>query len=188
MRLEITHNFLSKEECDLLNSWVYEGVKNKWLDSGICTGKPTNKRLTSRMYSDRYEYSKFAKEVSNKVRNFCGINSYQIIDGHGKNGIVVSYTKPEGDVYKHKDQKQFLTNLSALRCNIMTQEADAGAELYVGGQKVEVRKGDLHCYLASDFEHYVTEVKGNTPRILWMFGAYVPKDDWENGKIKYGLS
>jgi hypothetical protein len=70
----------------------------------------------------------------------------------------------------------------------MTQAADNGAELFVDGSKIDIKTGDLHCYLASDFEHYVTEVKGNTPRILWMFGAYVPTEHWENGEIKYGLS
>jgi hypothetical protein len=70
----------------------------------------------------------------------------------------------------------------------MSQAADDGAELFVGGEKVDIKVGDLHCYLASDYEHYVTEVKGNTSRVLWMFGAYVPKEDWENGDIKYGLS
>lgn len=55
-------------------------------------------------------------------------------------------------------------------------------KLYVTYQIVFV-----HCYLASDFEHYVTEVQGETNRILWMFGAAVPKEDWENGTIKMNL-
>lgn len=186
MRLEITPNFLSQDECDVLNAWVYEGVKNKWLDKGICTGKSTDKRLTSRLYGQRFEYPKEVLELSNKIRNFAGVADYQIIEDHGKNGVVVSYTKSSGDVYKHKDPKH--SGMSALRCNIMTQAAEYGAELFVNNEKVAIKAGDLHCYLASDFEHYVTEVKGNTPRILWMFGAYVPKEDWENGKIKYGLS
>jgi hypothetical protein len=186
MRLEITPNFISDSDCEFLNAWVYEGIDKKWLDNGLCTGKVTNKRFTSRMYGYRYKYPAKAIEISEKIRKFVGINNYSIIDNHGKNGIVVSYTKPEGDVYKHKDPK--LNGMSALRCNIMTQEADYGAELFVDEKKVNVNVGDLHCYLASDFEHYVTEIKGNTPRILWMFGAYVPKQDWEDGKIKYGLS
>jgi hypothetical protein len=28
-------------------------------------------------------------------------------------------------------------------------------------------------------------VEGDTSRVLWMFGAYVPKEDWELGKIKF---
>ena len=186
MRLEITPNFITPAECDLLNAWAYEGVTKKWLDNGVCTGKSTDKRLTSRMYGGRFEYPKEVIELSNKIRRFVGVSNYPIIMGHGNNGIVVSYTKLGGDVYKHKDPKNGWS--SALRCNIMTQAADDGAELFVDGSKIDIEAGDLHCYLASDFEHYVTEVKGNTPRILWMFGAYVPKEAWENGAIKYGVS
>lgn len=186
MRLEITPNFISPEECSLLNSWVYEGVDKGWLDSGICIGRRTNKRLTSRLYGYRFVYPQIALNLSKRIRNFAGIGTYPIINGHGRNGVVVSYTKPGGDVYKHKDPKEL--NMSALRCNIMTQDAEDGAELFVNDNKVNIKVRDLHCYLASDFEHYVTEVKGNIPRIMWMFGAYVPKEDWENGTIKYGLS
>jgi hypothetical protein len=186
MRLEITSNFITLEECFLLNSWVYEGVDKKWLDNGVCKNVITNKRLTSRFYGNRFEYPQKIMDIAKKVRSFVGVSNYPIINGHGKNGVVVSYTKPGGDVYKHQDPKE--RGMSALRCNIITQAAEEGAELFVGGNKVDVKSGDLHCYLASDFEHYVTEVKGNTPRILWMFGAYVPQEDWENGVIKYGLS
>jgi len=186
MRLEITPNFITQEECALLNAWAYEGVVKKWLDVSISSGKLTNKRLTSRLYGDRFEYPKEVIELSTKIRSFVGISDYSIIKEHGNSGVVVSFSKPGSDVYKHKDPKE--AGLSALRCNIITQAADEGAELFVDENKIDIKAGDLHCYLASDFEHYVTEVKGDTPRILWMFGAYVPQEDWENGVIKYGLS
>jgi hypothetical protein len=186
MRLEITFNFITQDECNLLNAWVYEGVDKGWLDSGICTGRTTTKRLTSRLYGHRFNYPKEVIELATRIRQFVGVSDYPVIQEHGKNGVVVSYIKPGGDVYKHKDPKHL--GLLALRCNIMTQTAEEGGELFVNGNKVPIKTGDLHCYLASDFEHYVTEVKGDTPRILWMFGAYVPKEHWENGEIKYGLS
>lgn len=186
MRLEITPNFITPAECSLLNAWVYEGVDKRWLDVGMSSGKLTNKRLTSRLYGHRFHYPEEVINLANKIRTFAGIKNYPKIDGHGNNGIVVSFTKPGGDVYKHKDPKW--NNMSALRCNIITQDAEDGADLFVDDNKVNIKAGDLHCYLASDYEHYVTEVKGNYPRILWMYGAYVPKEDWENGTIKYGLS
>jgi hypothetical protein len=186
MRLEITPNFISNADCEFLNAWVYEGIDKKWLDKGFSRGQKTNKRLTSRAYGDRYNYTEKIIELAKKIRDYAGISDYPIIHDSGKDGIVVSFTKPGGDVYKHKDPK--LSNMAALRCNIITQAAEKGADLFVDNSKVDIKTGDLHCYLASEYEHYVTEVEGNTPRILWMFGAYVPKTDWENGKIKYGLS
>jgi hypothetical protein len=183
MRIERYKNFLSVEECAALNAWVDEGVQNKWLDVGISgSNNQYTKRLTNRMYGHRFEYPQLVRNISERIRSFCGVDDYQIIDLHGQNGVVVSCTFGGGDVYPHRDPKQGY--LSALRCNVMTRAADAGAELYVGGEHIDIGVGELHCYLASEFEHKVTEVQGNTPRVLWMFGAAVPAKDWESGKIK----
>jgi len=187
MRIERHKNFLSPEECAVLNAWADEGVQNKWLDAGITTGDAPyekEKRVTSRFYGDRFDYPNLVLEISNRIRYFCGVESYGLIEGHGKNGVVVSCIFDGGNVHLHKDPIN--NGLSALRCNVMTRAADTGAELYIGGQLIDIEVGELHCYLASEFEHKVTEVKGSTPRVMWMFGAYVPFSDWENGVIKVG--
>lgn len=183
MRLERHKNFLTLEECFALNAWVDKGVENRWLDCGISKGKfGYTKRVTSRLYGNRFEYPQIVLDISNRIRKFCGVDSYGLIEGHGRDGIVVSCTLPGGDVYKHKDPN--LGHLHALRCNVMTRKADSGGQLYVNGQNIDIEVGELHCYLASEFEHYVTEVNGVNSRVLWMFGAYVPKEDWESGEIK----
>ena len=185
MRIERHKNFLTPEECAALNVWVDEGVEKKWLDVGISRGQPNyTKRVTSRLYGNRFKYPQIVLDISNRVRKFCGVDSYSLIEGgHGRDGIVVSCTFPGGDVYEHQDPK-LIYELSALRCNVMTRGSDAGGKLYVGGKHIDIEVGELHCYLASDFRHYVTEVEGNTSRVLWMFGACVPKEIWESGRIK----
>jgi hypothetical protein len=60
----------------------------------------------------------------------------------------------------------------------MTRAADAGAELFIDGEKIDIGVGDLHCYLPSDAEHYVTTAEGNTPRVMWMFGYQMSKEHW----------
>jgi hypothetical protein len=70
--------------------------------------------------------------------------------------------------------------LHVLRCNVMTQAADDGAQLFIGNKQIDIGVGDLHCYLPSDVEHYVTPVKGSMPRIMWMFGYQISKTDWQN--------
>jgi hypothetical protein len=189
MRIEVIPNFATQEEVDALNTWTNLGVQNKWLDSGVGSQGATQKRLTSRMYGSRYEYPKIVKDLSDRIRKFVGIDEYPLIHGHGKNGVVVSYTMPNGDVYKHKDPKS-LAGEATLRCNILTQKADEGGTLFVDGKQVDLEVGDLHCYLVSEHEHWATEVVGNTPRIMWMFGAHVPPEDWDNGiiKVNNGLS
>lgn len=184
MRVEIIPNFLTKSEIDALNEWVELGVVNKWLDRGISQSAPAHLRVTSRLYADRYEYPQIVRDISERIRNFLSIADYPLIIDQGRDGVVVSCTFTGGDVYPHKDPKSPETGHATLRCNILTQKADAGAQLYLDEQPINFNVGDLHCYLASEHTHRVTAVEGNTSRILWMFGAYVPAEDWNSGKIK----
>lgn len=184
MRVEIVRNFLDEATCAELNAWAVLGVQNKWLDDGISRYNfEYGLRKTSRAVGYRFEYPDIVRLVSKKVRDFCGLTAYPLIAGHGRDGVVVSYTLPGGDVYPHKDPKGE-NGTATLRCNVITQAADAGCVLHIGGAPVDVGVGDLHCYLVSEFEHFATPVEGVTPRINWMFGAHVPADDWESGKIK----
>jgi hypothetical protein len=199
MRIERYKNFLTLEECNSLNVWVDEGIKNKWLNVGMgalpngnllmrdVNGELIhlyNKRFTTRLTGNRFQYPQIVLDISNRIRKFCGIDFYGLIEGHGRDGVVVSCTFGEGDVYKHKDSPSE-EGLATLRCNVMTRKPDGGGTLHIGEQPIDVEVGELHCYLASDFEHYVTEVQGETGRVLWMFGAHVPFEDWESGKIKF---
>jgi len=185
VRVEIVKNFLSLKDCSLLNQWALLGVEKGWLSTGITSGGYTNMRLTSRLYGGLFTTPVEVLQISERIRQFCGVSQYPLIHGHGRDGVVVSYTKPGGDVYRHCDPKS-TDGTSTLRCNVMTQDADAGGDLYIGGEKTDVSVGDLHCYLVSEHEHWVEPVQGNTPRIMWMFGAHVPAEDWDSGKIIIG--
>lgn len=185
MRVEIVRDFLTSSECAMLNQWATLGVAKKWLSTGITSGGFTDLRLTSRLYGNLFETPEEILEISQRVRNFCGVNDYPLIHGHGRDGVVVSYTKPGGDVYRHRDPTS-VDGVPTLRCNVMTQGADSGGALYIGGEKIDIGVGDLHCYLVSEHEHWVEPVEGVTPRIMWMFGAHVPADEWNSGKIVVG--
>ena len=89
-----------------------------------------------------------------------------------------------GDLYEHIDSGK--DNLAALKCNVMTNAPEEGGKLYVGGQLLDVEVGELHCYISSEYPHKVTPMSGSSERILWMFGALVPSELWENGTIKFG--
>jgi hypothetical protein len=188
MRIERHKNFLTRAECDALNAWVDLGVQNKWLDLGFHKGIIGQvNRVTSRMYGERYKYPQLVRDISDKIRAFCGVASYGLIEGHGRDGVVVSCTFNGGDVYAHRDPTD-QDGIATLRCNVMTRAPKAGGLLYVAGQALDLEAGELHCYLASEYLHFVTPVEGDTPRILWMFGAHVPANDWDSGLIKFGAN
>jgi hypothetical protein len=177
----IIKNFLDPQSCNQLNDWVKLGVENKWLDAGLNAKTITwdcANRLTTRVYADRFDYSSEVYAVQTRITEFLNIQDLpKSVVGGGKNGIVVSYVLPSGDVHKHQDPME--ETLHVLRCNVVTQAADAGGDLIVDGQKIDVAVGDLHCYLASDVEHHVTTVEGNAPRILWMFGYQCSKERFD---------
>jgi hypothetical protein len=176
----IIPNFITPEECDILNRWVYKAIDLKWLDSGITTnGIVYQDRLTTRLYSNRFEkYDDLAYIIRDRIRTVLKIENLPIsMFGGGKHGIVVSNTLPRGDVYLHSDPKEGL--IDVLRCNIITQSAKLGAELTVAGKIYDVKAGDLHCYLASKYPHKVSTVEGDRSRILWMFGFQISDSDWE---------
>jgi hypothetical protein len=184
----IFKGFASSQECKALNQWVNLGVDNRWLDFGLGFGSrwTYDKRLTTRNYGDRFEYPTVAHDLFSKITEFLQIGHLpKSVNGGGRDGLVVSYTRPEGDVYPHRDPME--PSGHVLRCNVMTQAADAGAELFIGGKKIKIGVGDLHCYLPSDVEHYVTTAEGNTPRIMWMFGYQISKDAFLKLKARHNV-
>lgn len=178
--------FLSGQECEALNDWVRLGVENRWLDCGTdkdVIGLTYSKRLTTRPYGGRFEYPELVYSIFDQITKLLELEPFsKSTNGGGRNGVVVSYTLPGGDVYSHTDPME--GDLHVLRCNVMTQAADAGAELFIGGEKIDVGVGDLHCYLPSAVEHHVTTAEGNTPRIMWMFGYQISKADFLKLKAK----
>lgn len=181
MRIEIVKNFLTPAECSDLTALTDYGKANNLLTLGM----ETSVRYTSRLYPDLYQYPQSVLDMSNRIRAYCGVSSYPLILEQGRNGIVTNYTPPTGSVFAHTDTRSS-DGLAALRCNVVTRQADAGGVLFIGGQEILLEAGDLHCYLVSEYEHYVTEVQGSTVRVNWMFGAYVPAEAWESGQIVVG--
>jgi hypothetical protein len=164
-------NFLDESISKNLNAWVNKAIENKWLDVGMSRGSGWSykDRLTTRNYGQRFDYPDLVYEVFEKITDTLNLQDVpKSVIGGGKNGVVVSCTFPNGDVYPHKDPME--NEFHVLRCNVMTQAADDGAKLFINGKKIDIGVGDLHCYLPSNVEHYVTKVQGNTPRIMWMFG------------------
>lgn len=192
MRLEIQKSFLTASDCSVLNDWVADGIKCGWVGKGfdprlLNSHSAEVSRLTSRMYGDKIHTPPEVLEISDRVRRFAGVATYPIISGHGKDGIVVNYITHGGDVYRHKDPVGN-QGFAALRCNVLIKKPDKGGILSLDGKAVSLDVGDLHCYLASEHFHEVSTVFGAVPRVLCMFGAFVPAGLWNSGDIKFGVN
>jgi hypothetical protein len=171
--------FLTQSQCNELNAWVEEAVERKWLDLGVSENSKFYKnRVTTRMYGNRFEYPKIVHDIFEQITVSLGLHDLRKSEfGGGRDGIVVSCTFPDGDVYEHIDPMEGPKHV--LRCNVMTQKADGGAKLYIDKKHIDVEVGELHCYLPSNVQHCVTKVEGQTPRILWMFGYKCDKERFD---------
>ena len=168
----IVKNFISNEDVIQLNKWTMSNYKNDFFKEANMRLRGT--RLTTR-YSDEYEttfsFPEIAYKVRQKIINYLGskiehfsykqpIYKHGIVNGIGFNGDVV---------YSHKDPVWY-PGTYTLHCNIISQKSLEGGVTWIEGVKYETEVNDLLVYKVSNLLHQVDEIKGNIPRILWVFG------------------
>lgn len=183
-RVEVIKNFATAQECAALNNWVAKGVTEKWLNFGVLAdGTENSKRLTNRIHPGKGSNPELALQLRQRACQHWGLQDVSVADTAGGNdGIVVSTTLKGGDIFEHADPRCGAP-LSTLRCNLLSSAAEAGCDLYIDGSRVDFAEGDLVCYLVTEWRHWVAENLGEKPRNLWMFGWYVPSENWESGVI-----
>jgi len=179
-RVVVVRNYATKEECDLLTKWAMEAVKEDQFVDGVSGNWDTKEftrvktRLTNRM-STNINYCETVYTIQKRLRNdFDKISDAPVIEGHGKDGVVVSITYNDGDVYKHKDPSVG-EGLSGARFNILSSVPENGGLIHVEDKTYQMNPGDLMAYLVTDFYHSVDQCHGESPRIMFMFGFCVPE-------------
>lgn len=181
MRFESAKNFLTPDECAQLNGVTQYGYDNGQMTLGV----NTTLRYTSRLDKTLYNYPQGVFDLATRVRSYCGVSAYPIIDGQGTDAIVTNYMPTGADIFPYAALRN--TNGDAqLWAFIVTQVPEGGGVLQINGVDKPVDAGELFCYLTSEVAQYTTPVTGVTTRICWMFGNWVPAADWENGTIIFG--
>jgi hypothetical protein len=178
-------NFITAEEIQALKDWANQAVVDGQFVDGI-TGdwdkkefERTKKRLTNRM-SQNINYPELVKTLQDRIRQAVPLTANApVIENHGKDGVVVSVTYNDGDVYKHKDPSVG-EGVVGLRCNILASKAQSGGTVHVEDKTYDLNEGDMMCYLVTELYHSVDVCHGDNPRTLFMFGFVVDKDSWNN--------
>jgi hypothetical protein len=181
----LVHSFASPEEVQALKDWANQAVIDGQFVDGI-TGdwdkrefSTTKKRLTNRM-SQNIDYPELIKTLQDRIRQtFPILSEAPVIRGHGKDGVVVSVTYNDGDVYKHKDPIVG-EGVAGLRCNILASKAESGGTIHVEDKTYDLNEGDMMCYLVTELYHSVEICHGDNPRTLFMFGFVVDENNWKN--------
>ena len=85
-------------------------------------------------------------------------------------GIVTGIGYDGGRIENHIDPTYY-PDTKTVHFNAITQQAEEGGHTIIDGVEYKnVNPTDLLIYQVSELHHEVTSTKGNTPRILWVFG------------------
>lgn len=171
-------NYISNKICEKLTSWAIEASNNGQFNYGSTkeNNVRTKFRLSNRLKFDQIEYPEEVYAVQQFILNdFPSLRSLKKMDSWGKDGIVVSITYDQGDVFPHVDPPVF-DGYDGIRFNILSSKQDVGGILNIEEKKYNPNPGDLMAYKVTKFTHFVERCYGNSPRIMFMFGWCIPKD------------
>lgn len=171
----IIKNFILNDTIKVLNNWACETIKQHphYFTDPQMGLKDT--RFTTRYYKDcnKLSFPVEALDLRVKIADFLNIESYK--DPDYCNGIVCGIGYKNGDIYEHTDPV-YHEGTYTLHCNAITQSAEEGGITIIEGIEYPTKPNDILVYPVSKVRHSVSTIKGNTPRILWVFGYCIDNE------------
>jgi hypothetical protein len=169
MKPIVLKNFIDEYTIEQLNNWTLSNyTKEFFKDANM--GIPGT-RLTTR-YSRNFEFPDIAYKIKEKIISNLGIKFFEPVY---KDGIINGIGFEGGSIYEHIDPV-WHPDTYTLHCNIISQKSMNGGIPYIDGIPYETDPTDLLIYPVSISNHYVDEIKGSTPRILWVFGFSIDNE------------
>jgi hypothetical protein len=122
-------------------------------------------------YQDyKVQYPKEVYDIQKRLLEYLKIKENTIAPWPSfTDGICTTIAFPPGSCCKHTDPIYF-ENTYTLHCNFVTQNPESGGTTYVESIPYQFEKNDMIMYITSHLEHEVTEISGDIPRILWVYG------------------
>lgn len=176
--IKVVKNFINDEEVKILSDWTLSHYKKPYFVDPRMNNDEVQTRFTTRhAYGRNKEYQNFKvdypKEVfdiQNRLLEYLNLSKDSIIPFPSfTNGIVTTIAFPPGSCCKHTDPIYY-PNTYTLHCNFCTQNPENGGTTLIEEKEYSFEYKDMIMYITSHLEHEVTEISGNTPRILWVYG------------------
>jgi len=181
------NNFISKEDSKILSNWILNNCDKSFFKNANMGG---NRKTTRYSTDENFSYPKEALDIRKKIIDEFNLqeNEKNNIYPPFKNGIVASFALNNDTCYEHVDPV-WAENYDTLHCNIITQAPEQGGELVINKKKYIMKENELFCYQVSKSSHEVLQVKGEKPRLMWVFGFCVNKEQWNyiNGKVNKNI-
>ena len=171
-------NFISKENSKILSNWILDNSHKSFFKNANMGG---NRKTTRYSTDENFSYPEEALNVRKKIIDTFNLNKNEMDNIYPpfKNGIVASFAEDNDTCYEHIDPV-WVENYETLHCNIITQAPDQGGELIINKNKYIMKENELFCYQVSKNNHEVLKIKSKKPRLMWVFGFCVNKEQWKN--------
>lgn len=176
--VKIVKNFISDDEVKVLNQWTLDNYTQPYFVDPKMNRDSVQTRFTTRHaygrceeYQDyKVQYPKEVYDIQKRLINYLKIKENTIAPWPSfTDGIVTTIALPPGSCCKHTDPIYF-DNTYTLHCNFVTQNPKNGGVTYVEDIPYKFEENDMVMYITSHLEHEVTEISGDIPRILWVYG------------------
>jgi hypothetical protein len=177
MRIDRHLEFITESERGSLIDWMDNSGK---LVKGLSRGEyDYTNRITTRLNNEVILFPKEAYDIRKRLMDKYGFNSRDVgFIAHGE-GMIAVKTFEGGDTYKHTDPCS--GDSHQVTMNVLLQKSTEGGLLHVSDEPVPLEERELHCYIATKYEHFVTECSGDT-RYMWIFRFNINPDKWELGE------
>jgi hypothetical protein len=176
--VKIVKNFITDDEILKLNNWTLSNYDKPYFVDPRMNQDLVQTRFTTRhsyfrtkeYQNYKIEYPKDVYEIQKRLLKYLKLSYNSIVPGPSFNdGIVTTIAFPPGSCSKHSDPI-YKDNTYTLHCNFVTQKPISGGITYIEDIPYTFEKNDLIMYITSHLKHEVTEIFGEIPRILWVYG------------------
>jgi hypothetical protein len=186
--IKIVKNFISDSEIYKLNQWTFNNYRKPYFMNPRMNNDSIQTRFTTRHsygrceeYSEyKVQYPKEVYDIQKRLIKYLKIKKNTIAPWPSfTDGICTTIAFSPGSCCKHTDPIYF-HNTYTLHCNFVTQNPEYGGITYIEDTPYKFEKNDMIMYVTSHLEHEVTEIYGNIPRILWVYGFCISITEMNN--------
>ena len=169
----VLRNFLFENDVKSLNQWTFDNRQQKFFeDAGMDPDNPGTRfttRFPNESVAPSIDYPDAAYFTKQRIIDYFQLNGYNNPPSYS-HGIITGIGYSGGRISRHIDPAYY-PDTKTVHFNAITQQADEGGHTIIDGVEYsDIQPTDLLIYQVSEVYHEVTSTRGNTPRILWVFG------------------
>lgn len=182
---KIIKNFITDEEKNILNNWTLQNYTKPYFSDPRMNNDSKQTRFTTRhpynrinSYRDyKVNYPDVAYKIQQRLFSYLNVDYRSIIPWPSfTDGIVNTIAFSPGGCIEHIDPVYY-TGTYTLHCNFITNKAISGGITQIQRKCYDLDENDMLMYITSHIKHGATDIIGDDPRILWVYGFCIHENE-----------